>query len=140
MSYRSATQTTPTSLPKNACPEPRAPRNCAWNGGTFSSDAQQSQQFRRQRRKLRACHAALGVNHDVPSCRYLLAMPAHDLSHAPPDAIAHHRAAQRLLDAETEAAARKLIRAKKKGEVGTRAAFPGAVHGIELSAPHQPRF
>ena len=67
-------------------------------------------------------------------------MPAHDFSHAPPDAVAHYRSAQRLFDAEAEAAARKLVRAKKKCEVGTRAAFPGAVHGIELSAPHQPRF
>jgi hypothetical protein len=33
-----------------------------------------------------------------------------------------------------------LIRAKKNREVGIRAAFPGAVHGVKLSAPHQPRF
>jgi hypothetical protein len=32
-----------------------------------------------------------------------------------------------------------LVGAKKNREVGTRAALPGAVHGVEFSAPHQPR-
>jgi hypothetical protein len=32
-----------------------------------------------------------------------------------------------------------LVRAKKNGEVGIRAALPGAVYGVKLSAPHQPR-
>jgi hypothetical protein len=32
-----------------------------------------------------------------------------------------------------------LIRAKKNGEVGIRAALPGAIHDVKLSAPHQPR-
>jgi hypothetical protein len=32
-----------------------------------------------------------------------------------------------------------LIGAKKNGEVGTGAAFAGAVDGVELAAPHQPR-
>jgi acetyl esterase/lipase len=66
-------------------------------------------------------------------------MAAHDLADAPPDTIAHHRAAERFLDAEAETALRQLVGAKKNGEVGTRAALPGAVHGIEFSAPHQPR-
>ena len=66
-------------------------------------------------------------------------MAAHNLSNAPPDAIAYHRAAQCLLYAETEAAHRQLVGAKKNCEVGTRAALPGAVHGIEFAAPHQPR-
>ncbi len=66
-------------------------------------------------------------------------MAAHDFPHAPPDAIAHHRAAQCLLDAESEAAVRQLVRAKKNGEVGIRAALPGPVYGVKLSAPHQPR-
>jgi len=66
-------------------------------------------------------------------------MAAHDLSQPPPDAIAHHRPAQRLFDAESEPADGQLIRAKKNGEVGTGSALPGAVHGIELTAAHQPR-
>jgi len=66
-------------------------------------------------------------------------MTAHDLSHPPPDAIAHHRAAQRLLDAEAEAALRQLVRAKENSEVGTRAALSGAVHSVKFSPPHQTR-
>jgi hypothetical protein len=76
---------------------------------------------------------------DVPSCSYLQTMAAHDLPHAPPNAIAHYCAAQRFLDAESESALRQLIRAKKNGEVGIRAALPGTVHGVKVSAPHQPR-
>jgi len=34
---------------------------------------------------------------DVPSRSYLQTMAAHDFPHAPPDAIAHNRPAQRLL-------------------------------------------
>ncbi len=79
------------------------------------------------------------MNHNVPSHGHLQAMATHDLSHAPPDAIAHHRLAQRLFDAEAEAAHRQLVGAKKNCEVGTGSALPGAVHGIELTAPHQPR-
>ena len=66
-------------------------------------------------------------------------MAAYDLSNAPPDAIAHHRAAQRFFNAEAEAAHWQLVGAKKNCEVGTGSALPGAVHGIELAAPHQPR-
>ena len=67
-------------------------------------------------------------------------MAAHDFPRAPTYAIAHHRAAQRFLDAESESALRQLVRAKKNREVGVRAAFPGAVHGVKLYAPNQPRF
>lgn len=66
-------------------------------------------------------------------------MAAHDLSNSPPDAITYHRPAQGLLDAETEAAHRQLVDAKENCEVGTRAALSGAVYGIEIAAPHQPR-
>jgi hypothetical protein len=66
-------------------------------------------------------------------------MAAHDFPHAPPDAIAHNRPAQRLLDAESKSAVRQFIRAKKNGEVGIRAALPGTVYGVKISAPHQPR-
>jgi hypothetical protein len=66
-------------------------------------------------------------------------MTAHDLTNPSPDAIAHHRAAQRFLDAEAEAALGQLVRAKENSEVGTRAALPGAVHSVKFSPPHQPR-
>jgi hypothetical protein len=66
-------------------------------------------------------------------------MAAHDLADAPPDAIAHYRAAERFLNAEAETAPRQLVGAKKNGKVGTRAALPGAVHGIEFSSPRQLR-
>jgi len=66
-------------------------------------------------------------------------MASHDLPHPSSDAIAHHRAAQRLLDAEAEAALRQLVGAKKNSEVGTRPALPRAVHGVELAPPHDPR-
>jgi hypothetical protein len=64
---------------------------------------------------------------------------ADDFAHASADAIAHHRAAQRLLDAESEPALRQFICAKKYSEVGTRAALAVLVDDIKLSAPHQPR-
>src|SRR4029077_16789545 len=41
--------------------------------------------------------------------------------------------------AESKAAVRQLVRAKKNGEMGIRAALPGPVHGVKVSAPHQPR-
>jgi hypothetical protein len=66
-------------------------------------------------------------------------MATHDLSNSPPDAITHHRPAQRFFNAETEAAHRQLIGAKKNDEVGTRPALSSAIHGIELAAPHQSR-
>ena len=66
-------------------------------------------------------------------------MTAHNLSHTPPDAIAYHRTAQRLLDAEPEAALRQLVRAKENSEVGIRAAFARAIHSIKFSPPHNPR-
>jgi hypothetical protein len=66
-------------------------------------------------------------------------MAAHDLADAPPDTIARHRAAERFFDAEAETALRRLVSAKKDREVGTRPALSGAVHGVELAAPHQPR-
>ncbi len=66
-------------------------------------------------------------------------MAAHDLSHSPPHAIAHHRPAQRLFNAETEAAHRQLVGAEKNCEVGTGSAFPSTVDGIEIAPPHQPR-
>ena len=64
-------------------------------------------------------------------------MAADDFPQTPPHAVAHHRAAQGLLDAEPEAAERLSTGANENSEVGTRAAFAGAVHQIKLAFPHQ---
>jgi len=66
-------------------------------------------------------------------------MAAHDLSNPPPDAVAHHRLAKRLLDAEPEAAVRQLVGAKENCEVRAGTALSGAVDSIELPAPNEPR-
>jgi hypothetical protein len=66
-------------------------------------------------------------------------MAPYDLSNSPPDAIAYHRAAQRPLDAEAEAAHGQMVGAGKNCEVGTGSALSGAVNGIEVAALHQPR-
>jgi hypothetical protein len=79
------------------------------------------------------------VYDDVPSCGYLQPVAAHYLAQAPPDTIAHYRAAQGLLDAESETALWQFVGAKKNCEVGTRTALSGAVDSIKFSAPHQPR-
>src|SRR6266481_7953696 len=100
---------------------------------------QQPHQIRRQRCRLRTRHRTLRVYDDVPSCRYLHPVAAHDLAQAPPDPIAHYRSTQSLLDAEAESALRQFVGAEKNCEVGTRTALSGAIDGIKLSAPHQPR-
>ena len=77
------------------------------------------------------------MNDDVPSRGYLLPVAADDFPQAPPHAVAHHRAAQSLLDAEPEAADRLPTGANENSEVRTRAALAGAVDEIELAFPHQ---
>ncbi len=67
-------------------------------------------------------------------------MAAHHFADAPPDAIAHHRAAERFLDAEAVAAVRQRIGAEKYSEVRAGAAFSGAIDGVEFSAADDPRF
>jgi hypothetical protein len=62
---------------------------------------------------------------------------AHDFAQAPPDTIAHYRAAQRFLDAKAESALPQFVGAEENCEVGTRTALSGAVDGIKLSAAHQ---
>jgi len=46
-------------------------------------------------------------------------MAAYDLAKPAPNPIAHHRSAERFLDAEAEAAHGQLVGAKEHGEVGT---------------------
>jgi hypothetical protein len=62
--------------------------------------------------------------------------PDH-FSYAPPDAVAHYRAAERSLDAEAKPALRQIIRFQKNGEVGTRAALPVAINSVEIRLAHQ---
>jgi hypothetical protein len=62
---------------------------------------------------------------------------ADNFPQAPPHAVAHHRAAQSLFDAETEAADRLSTGANENSEVGTRAALAGAVHQVKLALSHQ---
>jgi hypothetical protein len=104
-----------------------------------SQALEQLQQFLRQRYECCSLDFAFRVNDDVPSSGYLLAMAAHDFTHPAPHAIAHYRAAQPFLDAETEAAQRSLIGAKKRGEVRIRAALPSAVDGVEFALAQQSR-
>ena len=66
-------------------------------------------------------------------------MAAHDFANAAPDAVAYNSAAEGLFDAETEAAHRRGVGAKKNGKVGTRSALAGAIDGVELAEPQQPR-
>ncbi len=46
-------------------------------------------------------------------------MQPHHFPDAPPDTIAHHRPAQRSLDAEAKAALGQVVRFQEHGEVGT---------------------
>lgn len=65
-------------------------------------------------------------------------MFAHHFADAPPHAIAHYGLAERLLDTESEARLRQIVRAKEHREVGTRAAFSRSINRIKVTAPHQP--
>ena len=61
--------------------------------------------------------------------------PDH-FSNASPPAVAHHRATERSLDAETKAALGQFVRFQEHGEVGTRAALPVAVNSVEIRLAH----
>ena len=80
------------------------------------------------------------MNDDVPSRGYLLPVAAHDFPQSPADAVAHHRAAECLLDTEAETAQGKFVATDENSKVGTREALPGAVHGVEIAASHQAGF
>jgi len=103
------------------------------------SDLQQSQQIALQRSKPRPLHVRFRVYDEIPSCGNLLAMQPDRFPYPPPNAVAHHRPAQRSLDAEAKAALRKVVRFQEHGEVGTRAALPVAVHSVEIRLAHQTR-
>jgi hypothetical protein len=63
------------------------------------------------------------MNYDVPSGGDLQTIPPQDFSDAPANSIAYHRASQRLLHADAEAASRPAIGAIKNHEL--RRGFPG---------------
>jgi len=66
-------------------------------------------------------------------------MEPYHFSNAAPDTIAHHRSAQRSLDAEAEAALRQVVRFQEHGEVGIRAALPFAVNSVKIRLAHDAR-
>ncbi len=66
-------------------------------------------------------------------------MQPDDLADTPPHAVPRHRAAQRFLDAESITAVRQLVRAIEKGEERIGAAPGGAVNGVKIAFPQQPR-
>jgi len=102
-----------------------------------SQFAEQAKEILRQRCEGRANRRSFRVNDDVPSCGYLLPMTAHDFTQSPPDAIAHHRAAQCLLNAETEAIQGQFVGTNKDGEVGTGKARTGLINAVKISPADQ---
>ena len=66
-------------------------------------------------------------------------MHTEDFAHAPLDAVAYHRATQRLLHADAETAVCQSIGAKKDKELGTRTPLTAAVHCLVVGAAHNPR-
>ena len=67
-------------------------------------------------------------------------MAAHHFTQSPPDAVAHHRAAQCLLDAEAEAVQGKFVGTNEDGEVAAGKALSGPVDAVEITSAHQARF
>jgi hypothetical protein len=98
---------------------------------------QQLQQLRSENGERRRRHIGLGVNDDVPSCGYLLTVEANHFAKAAANAIAHHRAAERALDAEAEAAVRQIVRFRENGEVGIGTALPMTVNRVEVCLAHE---
>src|ERR1043166_2192532 len=93
---------------------------------------QQLQKLRGEDGERRRRHIGLGVNDDVPSCGYLLTVKANHFADAATNAVAHHRAAECALDAETEAALRQIVRFQENGEVGIGTALPMTVDRVEV--------
>jgi len=77
------------------------------------------------------------MNDDIPSRGNLLSVEPHNLAKPAPDTIAPDCAAQRLLDAPTEAAVSETIRAKKDGEFAACSPPTVPVHRMVFGAVHQ---
>src|SRR5208283_1970411 len=112
-------------------PAPRLPKR--------SLALHQAQERRRQRRKRRLGDGTLRVNDDVPSSWYLLKVATDDLAQPSAHAVAYHGAAERLLDAETEAAQGPFISANEHGEVSVGAALAGAIDRVKFALADQTR-
>jgi hypothetical protein len=67
-------------------------------------------------------------------------MTTNGLPQSAPDTVSRYRAAESLLDAETETTVRQLIGAKKNNEVRTGTPPAGAIDGVEISSAHQTHF
>src|SRR5215813_11764175 len=105
--------------------------------GSWSHE--QLQQFRRENGEGRGRHIGLGVNDNVPSCGYLLTVKTNHFADAAANAIAHHRAAECALDAETKAALRQIVRFRENGKVGIGTALPMTVNRVEVRFAHKAR-
>jgi len=91
------------------------------------------------------------MNHDVPSRRNLRSVAPQDFTNTAADAIAHHRATQCFLDADTETAdevrpgslvrrglaRNRELRAEEHCELRARAALARAVHSFIFGAFQQ---
>lgn len=66
-------------------------------------------------------------------------MAADHLAQPSAHAVAYHGTAERLLDAETEAAQWQIIGTKERGEVGIGAALSGVVNRVKFALAHQAR-
>ena len=79
------------------------------------------------------------MNYDVPSRGDLRTIPPKNFSNPSADPIAGHRASQRLLHADAEAASRSAIGAVKNNEL--RRAFPPAapIDCFEFGAAYKSR-
>ena len=78
------------------------------------------------------------MNHNVPSRGDLLSVQSYGFAQPAPDAIALHRASQRLFDAPAEPADAEAIGAKKNSELAARPPAPFAIHRVVFNAMHQP--
>jgi hypothetical protein len=116
-----------------AGPRRRIPRRAAQHS------LHQVPQLRFERRERRVRDRASRMNYDVPSRRILRSIAPQNFANAAPYAVAYHRAPQRFLHADAEAAARETIRAIKNCKLRTGAPLAAAVHGLVIRAAQKAR-
>lgn len=97
----------------------------------------QPEELRLEQCKRRLRYRAARVYDHVPSRRYLRAILTQDLADAPSNPVANHRAAQRLLHADAEAAVFSPIRAIEDCELLARTPLAAAVHRLVVGTAHQ---
>ena len=66
-------------------------------------------------------------------------MKSQDFADAPPDPVAHNRAAQCFFYADAETAASRFVWAEENYELRARTPAAATVHGLEFAAAHEPR-